>query len=631
MKIPLLITALVVTFSTLSYAQDSVRIALPDSTQRKSIAVTPYYKQEIRSSGSYIKKIEDADLLRFSSGLSIFNVLRGQVPGLVISPYAVMAVPGFRYEYWSQKNASVLIDGIPFNASITSYLNFNASEFSTIAAIPSANSLSFLDLPTTGAISLTSKSGEGYDKPAFEYNTNVLAGWEEVNSRTGSFTEKDWNLYNTLSYSQDFGRLDMRASYSAMNSWLKPGSIKSPMSHFLKLNAGYKLGDQGEVRTIVSALLRKREISYSPFSMPAEVVNEELNQRFLTGNISAKYGLNDWLTVTGQISVSTHDSLFNRESSQFSYSRHRKDGQVQANTYIVANRSTGSPVEISGFAGVQHTIMKISLNDFTGTGEQRFGRTYLSGGSEIGYKKYLFTNMLLKVPVSQNDKLNYSISGSFVFSELFKNLPMTFGKARGSFGRNHFTDYATYPWQRSAFIISRSLVPVTSLEWGADFSFVDNRLLVSLIRFNDKWEVNFPGISEIERKGFEGDVSYLFVRKPNANLKTGAVFSFINDDDFRGSLLVQLTRGRSFISIMAERVSITTLYTGTQSFTRLRDITIGQSIGQDLSSKYWLSQINIGICARNVYDFNSSRFTDYEQQNFAFIKSVNVNISLEFK
>jgi hypothetical protein len=627
----LLLSVIFVGAHFLINAQDTTRVVQSDTMRTNVVQVTPYFSQNLYTSGNYVKKIDDADLLRFSSGVNIFNVMRGQVPGLVISPYVVTDVPGFRYEYWNQKNASVLIDGIPFNASIADYLNFNASEFLTITAIPSANSLSFLDMPTTGAISLTSKSGEGFDKPTFEYNTNVLAGWEKHNSRTGSFTEKDWNLYNSLSYSQDFGKLDMRASYSAMNRWLKPGSIKSPMSHFLKLNTGYKLGDRGEVRTIVSAMLRKREINYSPFSMPAEVVNEELNQQFLTGNISAKYGLNNWLNVTGQISVSTHDSLFNRESTQFSYSRHRKDGQVQANAYVVANGSIGSSMEIFGFAGVQHTTMKISLNDFTGTGEQRFERTYLSGGSEMGYKKYLFSNILLKVPVSQNDKLNYSISGSFVFSELFKNLSMTFGKLRGSFGKNHFTAYSSYPWQRSAFIISRAMSPVISLEWGADFSFIDSRLLVSLIRFNDKWEVNFPGVSEIERKGFEGDVSYLFVRKPNATLKTGAVFSFIGDDDFRGSLLAQLTRGRIFISIMAERVSITTLYTGTQSFTRLRDITIGQSIGQNLSSKYWLSQINVGISARNIYDFNGSISVDYERMNFDFIKSINVNISLEFK
>lgn len=630
----LLISGIFVGAHFLIIAQDTTRVAQRDTVETNVVQVTPYFAQNVHTSGIYVKKIDNPELLRFSSGVSIFNVLRGQVPGLVISPYVVTDVPGFRYEYYSQKSASVLIDGIPFNAAVADYLNFNASEISTITAIPQANSLSFLDLPTTGAISLTSKNGEGFDTPTFEYNTNLLAGWEERNTRTGSFTEKDWNLYNSLSYSQDFGKLDMRVSYGAMNRWLRPATFNYPMSHFLNLNTGYKLNDRGEVRAIVSATLRKRESNYtraeitSPFPIPADTINEELNQQFLIANISAKYNLNNWLRLTGQIAMSTHDSVFNRESTQLSYSKHRKDGQVQANAYLVANKSIGSSIEVTGFAGVQHASMKLSVGDFSGSGEQRFERTYLSGGSEIGYKKYLFTKLLLKVPVSQNDNLNYSLSGSFIFSELFKTLPMTSGKLRGSYGRNHFTDYSTYPWQRSAFIVSRSISLVTSLEWGADFSFVDKRLLVSLTRFNDKWDVDFPGV--LEQKGFEGDVSYLLVRKPNSNLKTGAVFSFFGDDDFRGSLLAQLTKGKNFISIMVERVSIT-MFSDSQSFTRLRDISIGHSIGNDQSSKSWLNQIDIGISARNIYDFNNSRFADYEQQTFDFIKSININISLKFK
>lgn len=611
-------------------AQDTTRVVQNDTVRAKLVQVTPYYSQDLHISTNYLKNIDDADLLGFSSGVSIFNALRGQIPGLVISPCVITGVPGFRYEYYSRKNAAVLLDGIPFNASIADYLNFNASEFSAITALPSPNSLSFLDLPTTGAISLTSKNGEGFGKPTFEYNTNLLAGWEEFNTPIGTFREKKyWNLYNSLSYSQDFGKLDMRASYSAMNRWVNPGSIKSPMSHFLKINTGYKLSDRGEIRTIVSAMLRKRELSYNPFSMPSEIVNEELNQRFLTGNISAKYGLNNWLKLTGQVSFSAHDSLFNRESSQYSFSKRRKDGQVQANAYLVAIGSMESSMKISGFAGIQHTNMRLTLRDFTGTGKQPFERTYLSGGSEIGYKKYLFTKLLLKVPVSKNDKLNYSVSGSFVFSELFKNLSIFSGKIRASFGKNHFTADSSYPWQRSTFILSRSILPVTSLEWGADFSFIQERFSVSVTRFVDKWEVNPPRVITLEKKGFEGDVSYLLIRKPKSNLKTGAVFSFFGDSDFRGSLLAQLTKNKSFVNVIVERVSITTWH-DSQSFTRLREVTVGQNISGGFLEKTWLKHINLGISARNIYDFQASQLSDYEELDFDFIKSIHLNLTMVF-
>jgi len=621
----------------LTKAQDTAPIE-QDSLNWESVLYTSYYSQSLAASGTYVKVVQDSNLFKFSSGVSVFNVLRGQVPGLVISPFAVLGVPGFRYEYYSQKSASVLLDGIPFNASITDYLNFNASEFSEVTVVPSPNALSFLDLPTTGAVILTSKNGKGITKPTFECHSNLLMGWAERGSRSGTFTEKDWNLYNSLSYAQDFGKLDIRLSYGAINRWPSDRFIRPeyPMSHFLKFNAGYKLGNRGEIRAVLSATLRKQnettitEEITNPFPIPADTAYTALNQQFVTANLTAGYRLTDWLRLTGQLSVSAHDSTYTGESTQSSVSRQRKDGQAQVNTYAVVNKSFGSSLEVSGFAGLQYATMKLSLDDFTGNGEQNFDLSYLSTGTSVGFRKYMFTNLLLKVPLSENDKINYSVSGSFVFSELFKSIPISSGKIRYSFGRNNFTDYSSYPWQRSTFIVSRPIRPVASMELGGDFSFLDERLLVSLTHFNDKWAVDLPGISELQRKGFEGDISYLLIRKARANLKTGAVFSFFGDGDFRGSLLAQLTRGKSFISIMAERVSIT-LLADSQSFTRLRDITIGQSIGAGLLSKTWLSHLNLGISVRNIYDFTSSRNADYENQNFDFVKSVNINISMVFR
>lgn len=71
-----------------AHSQDSVAVVAVDSL--KKVRVGLYGDISIRMSSSYVRKF-DSEALSSSSGVSIFNALRGRVPGLTIPAYFDLA------------------------------------------------------------------------------------------------------------------------------------------------------------------------------------------------------------------------------------------------------------------------------------------------------------------------------------------------------------------------------------------------------------------------------------------------------------------------------------------------------------------------------------------------------------
>ena len=136
------LTVLLLNYLGVLVAQDPTPYAKTDTIFTPSFQVTPYFQQEVKDAGIYIKTINNNELLRFSSGVSIFNALRGQLPGLAIPAYfSSTQFLGMRTgPYGYVRDALVVIDGLPFNNSIENYQNLNAFDFSSISIFSNESS-----------------------------------------------------------------------------------------------------------------------------------------------------------------------------------------------------------------------------------------------------------------------------------------------------------------------------------------------------------------------------------------------------------------------------------------------------------------------------------------------------------
>lgn len=628
--------ALVVSYLQ-SVGQDSTSVKI-ESLTAAVIQYTPYYSQSVNSAGTYVKVVQDSNLVKYNPGISVYNYLRGRVPNLVISPYAVLSAPGFRSEYYGTQAATVMVDGVPFNGVIGSYLNMNAWEYSSITASPSTLALAFLDLPSNGIINLTSKSGAGYKKLAIEFNTTPLVGVRELQGGRGgnSVTYEDWHWSNSLALMKDFGDTDVRVSFNLLAPRVKPdlGGLKIPTSHYVNLNLGHRLGDRGEVRLITNSTLRPQSESYdrpATPSLPAESGRVESKLLFLNLNLTARYRFTNWLGLTAQTVLTAQDSSYEAQSSIINNrTTETSDGQKRANLHVTLNKKI-KHFALTGFAGVQYLWLQTDRNrtfgQLSADFSQTFDRTYAAGGTSASYKDFANASVMVKVPLSESDETNYSVAGSVLFAQVIKLPWLSAGKIRGATGKNYFTDYSSYPYQQ--FNDSQPLGrtrPITSYEWGADFGFFQNKLEVQVTRFNDKWS----GAFEIVRKGVESSLAYSFVQRNSSTLKTQLITAWINEgNDFRGSVLVDYLYKNFFVSAMAERVSISYFFAN-QNFTRLRDLSVGFSLQPEWLTKANIRVINLSFSARNIYDFGGESLNDYEVVNFEFIKSYMGSLTIKF-
>ncbi|MFN0217074.1 MAG: TonB-dependent receptor, partial [Saprospiraceae bacterium] len=213
---------------------DSVKT---DSIKTGYFTLTPALpKKQIHSSGNVVVCIDDTTYFQTNYGISIFNSLRGQVPNFTIDPYFKVRSIG-----WRSSTPLLVIDGLPYSQEIINSYNFNAIEFTSINLLISGNaSTLFGSNGANGAVILQTKSGEGKSKPTIEFNSYTTNSWnmiEEFNVTdirdsiinrvdslgiitpdTVQFYEGEnskkrltqWFLSNTLAYSQDFGKVDLR-------------------------------------------------------------------------------------------------------------------------------------------------------------------------------------------------------------------------------------------------------------------------------------------------------------------------------------------------------------------------------------------------------------------------------------
>ncbi len=676
MKIPLLITALIVNFSTLSYTQDSTRVALPDSTQHKSIAVTPYFEQGIRSLGSYVKKIEDADILRFSLGVNIFNVLRGQIPGLTIPSYASSAnASGLRTGPFPFVNdALLIIDGVPFNNNICNYLNLNTFDFSSISAFSNTNALNFLGGINSGAFVLTSKTGEGVVEPLFEFSAYATRGWDEIPNAPAGQPDKngEWYIANAFAYSQDFGAVDTRVSYTLQKKFFQ--SYGEPYIHNLKLNTGLVASEKFDVRMFVDGRYSRFEDTVPASGRPGTTdTNETASDFFTNGNLIARYKFTNWLAVTSQLTLSHNNSNTERTGTDWGLSTATTNSRKLASFFLTGSKQVSKNISLSAFTGLQY--VQQDIKQF----QSRYGPplgelenkttwkdeipTFITQAS-VNYQDVFVMSSHYKSGTHNQDNNDgdqataYSISSSFLFSKLMGKSVMNFGKVRTSLGEHTVVAFNNYPVLNTDYyslpINKQNPYEVKNFEIGLDAGFLDSRLLVTVNYFQNHDSYALPefvilAIEKYSNTGWEADIRFKPINKGSLPFETGLVLSRTRSRFYErngeGATSKPFLRVGWFNQLKFKSVVLTALiesvnnYTGYDSntgftdtsFTKLRDISIGIRLPNMLFVGKASQDAILSLSGRNLIKFGGSG-TDIEETSglSVFQKSISMGLHLNF-
>ena len=636
----------------LTKAQDTAPIE-QDSLNWESVLYTSYYSQSLAASGTYVKVVQDSNLFKFSSGVSVFNVLRGQVPSYTISSRATGACGGLRQSVLSSSRASIIIDGLPYSSAFNQYYNFNSLEFEKITVLP-FNTMLLFDANDVGSvIILSTKSGRGYHKPTFEFNTYNT--WEKdgyPSSPFGPGAEVTyWYTSNTLAYMQDFGKVDIRVSYNYLLEPKKFFGSYAPDFHNIKINTGFSAGNKFDIRLIADKRFNKydwRTIMNSP-PAPVDTTEQSGRQNFLQFNLTTRFSPIKHLDITSQIAQSQRDSAFSyyRKSDGYYYDGVKTDTRQLANLFLSSSK-TFDRIFINGFVGYQFTRLVVEPNRPTAVSNGKLDDQFLLAGisanyNETGYLNFSFKNSRFGYD-NQAKPESIGISGALVFTKLLVTEFIAFGKLRGGWKLTSFVPYFEYP-QESQLLISST--PQTernhNLEVGLDLYLLNSKLKVTANYFRGK---TLPDIntyfSESIKQGLEADLNYSVLTKETLTYNSGLVFHTFqgkinqqansdyafNAPEIKLGWFNSIIKGKAALNFLMEflHADFTHLYPDSRATTlKFREVALGYNLSNDRGHKR--PSMRLDFIARNIIIFNSTGFDiDGPQQ---FQKSLSLSLSVK--
>lgn len=568
-------------------------------------------------------------------------------------------------------DALVMIDGLAFNTQIGSYLNLNTFDFSSISVFNNTGALNFLGGVNSGAFVLTSKTGEGVIRPTIEVNSYSTYGWEEINGFQEP-RDSEWKLSNAIAFSQDFGAIDTRISYTNQKKTFQ--SYAEPYVHNLRLNTGLVTGDRFDLRlvgdgrfSIYDDFLPLRN-SFSP--SPASTDREKSANLFANGNLMARYRLTSWLVATSQFALTRYKSDYDRTGNT-ERTVDATNSRQQANFFLNASRSFWKSLNVSGFAGIQYVRQDVdeyrTANGPTGQAESRttwedenpafvtrLSADYreifiLSAHYRIDKHSAVVRKEMEFRPDTNTDA--YTFSGAFVFSKLTRIPFLSFGKVRSSFGAHSVFPFNNYPVFRVNILsfpaAKMAAFNVRSVETGIDLGLFDSRVLLTVNYFENQEEYDLARsiISLIDRyqvKGWETDIRFRTRQKSELAFESGVVFSRTLTGYYGQSSVVESTKPfmrlgwnglasyRSvFASAVIESVDAVQGFSAVggvfeSTFTRLRDVSFGYRLPMGFARETIVS-----VSGRNLAKFGGSG-RDWEgfSGSWLFRKSVSLNVSL---
>lgn len=633
------------------YGQDSVRVVEIDTLSEVSVGL--YVDIDTKTSSSYIRKFNHSETLGTSSGVSIFNALRGRVPGLTIPAYFDLAnASGLRTGSSTLAyDALIVMDGIAFNNDIGSYLNLNAFDYSSISAFSNTSALNFLGGANSGAFVLTSKSGKDITKPLFEFNSYSTYGWEDIqNPFTGQNVKaSEWHLTNSIAYSHDYGKVDTRISYTLQKKFYQ--DFGEPFKHYLKVNTGFVASPRFDLRLIVDG----RYSSYEDLIPPAS--SSSKLETYISGNLMARYKLSDWFFLTSQIGAGSFHESKTVAGQNYGTEIYTSNGFKQANLLINWLKRSRT-VKFSGFAGYQlysQSIDKSGLGNSTWEDNYPYflGQASLTVDNRYGLSAH-FRNGSHDGDNGDDPASASSVGASLLFGDWFG---LSLGKLRANIGSHTVVLQGSYPnpENQRQVLPSSNVYDVNNFETGLDLGFLSSRILTTLNYYQNS-ENYFPynptngnSRTKYSTSGYEADLRYEAVKNDLTQFQMGVIVSnstSIIDIDgvsrpeskpyFRLGWLNSLKFKAVQMGMLIESVENFTGYASNTgfvdaSFVILRDVSLSVRLPGTTLLGLETTSMTLSVVGRNLTKFGGTGpDVDFASGLSLFRKSASINLNLKF-
>lgn len=646
MRLILLLLAISVLPVELSAFQVKVnRDSIPGDSLTLNFKVVP----EDHLSEAYSKHINDSTLLQFSSGISIINALRGQVPNLVALPNAYNARGNVRLG-----NTSIVLDGIPFYNSLDRLLPLNTFDYRSVSVFSNPNVFTAMDGITDGAIFLESKTGQGHVKPMLELNSYTTYGKYDYDQ-----LDPIWYFANSVAYAQDFGKVNTRISYT-LNSSNNEYKFRNPPSHTLNTNTIFKVTPKFTTQLITNVNTR----SQRPHEVTSVIpYTTKYDQNFLNASLLLRYQFTNWLYVASSTNI-LFDNYYRKSESRSAVAEENNESMRQTLNLFLNYAQTFGKINAKMYAGLLGTRQQynasLTRSDFlSGTYEADANAYSYLAGSTITFDQLVSLNGNLRVteystlPDDQNLKRNYSVGFAFLPSRLIKWSPLSLTKIRATYGVRWpimIWKYPETPSAQNSFLNGRQR---RYFETGIELNFLNNRLNFTANYFSNAsidqpaktsgatgFEVIFINSGDLTDMGtelvFSGvpiitnelkyQVSVLWSNckiEANSNSgNTGLGISLPNPfPDWRTSFYNSLTWKNLSFNVLVDANKGGTYYTSINnmpylvdgSFIKLRDVSVGYWIPLSATNKLGLSKLWLSTSFRNpvIYlpnDFDSETY-----------------------
>lgn len=658
--------------------QDSVTYRV-DSAFQTTLVTTPQFSgQRIEEYGSYAVRVANPALSQAYAGISVLNTLRGQVPAFSISPSVVYA------EGATIRNGGsmMLIDGMPFSSEGSYLYNLNAFDFESVSAVGNANTnFAYGAAGLRGGFFLKSKTGENIEQPSFEFNSYTSRNFAYKDPVYFEPDHSTWNFSNSFAYSQDYGAVDLRASYNFDSNPFANKGIQEgyDRAHSFKINGGLDLG-KFSLRFIGDYRTQnwEQELTLVP---PGSNSVQQGNFSLLQGNLLAQYKFNEWIKITSQnISSSTDiDSDYD-----YSFGRvHFDSGQPRRlhNLIVSVNKKLSATFTLRSFAGVQYDKVEWdrAATDDNSYSEQHYEEsntgTFAGMGAGIGellfldlnYRRDAFSLFPEDKPVN-----TWGGSASLVFSRLFSDNGAGFyGKIRSYLGKTNNDYVMSYPTS-VPLPLNRPAPPSprNSFEIGMDLGLIGNRITFSTsycktvqedawAYFDSPFSQEYFNLGDFKNSGYEFAAGFVPIAtsktawssnitffKHESKIGSGsastgdAVYLGSSIPDWNATWFNQFNYGPLFINVLLDmqRGGDFYLFDHTQtpmgtvdgSHTKLRDLSVGYSFAHSFLERMNLQAVRVSVSGRNLIQFNDKEKDAERYDVNPYLKSVSISLSVGF-
>ncbi len=342
---------------------------------------------------------------------------------------------------------------------------------------------------------------------------------------------------------------------------------------------------------------------------------------YATGNI---YGDNYTLNINSQVAIGSQAlSSYSEMLQQFTEMNYegrihydKRWDDFSLNTFIGTNRrnTTRSSSEAATAGGLIVPNLYTLNNSLQAANitTNRFRRRVNSvfGNFSTGFRDLLFVDFGWRndwsstLPAGNNSYFYPSVTGSFIFSQLYKPSWLSFGKVRAGWSQvgndtepyNLFDFYVNNTYDNKEFLgnpyflqsftkFNPDLRPETktSYEFGLEAQFLNNRLGVDITYYNEETTNLIMNVSTGPETGFSA-LATNAGRTINKGIEAMVTFVPIRTESFEWSSSINFSRNRNRVAELYENIESLTI--GTAPFRASLIANVNQPFGQIYGSDF---------------------------------------------